>query len=218
MIELKEVSKIYQNGETKIHAVDRVSVCIPDHKFTVITGKSGSGKTTLMNLMAGLMRPDEGEILCDGKNICGYNRNQLALYRRNTVGIVFQFFRLIPVLNCSDNIWIANEFAEKADKNYFKRLVDQLGISSIMKKYPDELSGGQMQRVAIARALINRPRYLLADEPTGNLDTDTGKQVVELLRSAIDEFESSLIVVTHDPEIASGADVQIQLRDGRVIS
>lgn len=218
MYELKEVTKVFAYGETEVRAVDGITVSIPERKFVVITGKSGSGKTTLLNLMAGFSRPSAGEVWCDGKNITGFSSKELSFFQRSTIGVVFQFFRLIPVLNCHDNIWIANEFAERADKNHVKSLVDRLEIGPLMHKYPSELSGGQMQRVAIARALINRPDYLLADEPTGNLDSSTGKQVTELLKSTIDDFGASVIMVTHDADIAADADVQIHLEDGHIHS
>lgn len=216
MIKIINLKKQYGAGSAKCIALDHLNLELPEKKFVAITGKSGSGKTTLLNMIGLIDRPDSGAIEVDGKDILKYNKKEVRKYRRNTIGIVFQFFQLIPVINCYDNIVIANEFSQKYDKDYFDNLVETLDIGDILSKYPEQLSGGQQQRVAIARALINRPQIILADEPTGNLDSENSENVVRLLKNIVSEYEVSLIMVTHDNDIAKEADINICLVDGKV--
>lgn len=216
MIKIINLKKQYGAGSAKCIALDHLNLELPEKKFVAITGKSGSGKTTLLNMIGLIDRPDSGAIEVDGKDILKYNKKEVRKYRRNTIGIVFQFFQLIPVINCYDNIVIANEFSQKYDKDYFDNLVETLDIGDILNKYPEQLSGGQQQRVAIARALINRPQIILADEPTGNLDSENSENVVRLLKNIVSEYEVSLIMVTHDNDIAKEADINICLVDGKV--
>lgn len=217
MIKIINLKKQYGTGSAKCIALDHLNLELPEKKFVAITGKSGSGKTTLLNMIGLIDRPDSGAIEIDGKDILKYNKKEVRKYRRNTIGIVFQFFQLIPVINCYDNIVIANEFSQKYDKDYFDNLVETLDIGDILSKYPEQLSGGQQQRVAIARALINRPQIILADEPTGNLDSENSENVVRLLKNIVSEYEVSLIMVTHDNDIAKEADINICLVDGKVM-
>lgn len=217
MIKIINLKKQYGAGSAKCIALDHLNLELPEKKFVAITGKSGSGKTTLLNMIGLIDRPDSGAIEVDGKDILKYNKKEVRKYRRNTIGIVFQFFQLIPVINCYDNIVIANEFSQKYDKDYFDNLIETLDIEDILNKYPEQLSGGQQQRVAIARALINRPQIILADEPTGNLDSENSENVVRLLKNIVSEYEVSLIMVTHDNDIAKEADINICLVDGKVM-
>lgn len=217
MIKIINLKKQYGTGSAKCIALDHLNLELPEKKFVAITGKSGSGKTTLLNMIGLIDRPDSGAIEIDGKDILKYNKKEVRKYRRNTIGIVFQFFQLIPVINCYDNIVIANEFSQKYDKDYFDNLIETLDIEDILNKYPEQLSGGQQQRVAIARALINRPQIILADEPTGNLDSENSENVVRLLKNIVSEYEVSLIMVTHDNDIAKEADINICLVDGKVM-
>ena len=216
MIEIKDVSKTFGSGDGLCKALKHVTVNIENGSFTSIIGKSGSGKTTLLNLIGAVDRPDEGEILVNGRDITKLVRKELMVYRQNGVGIVYQFFDLISVLSVRDNILIANEYAQEVDKKYYNALIEKLDLESVMSKYPDQLSGGQKQRVAIARAMINRPEIILADEPTGNLDEENSMKVITLLEEVTRENHATLIMVTHDMEIASQADRRIELRDGRI--
>ena len=216
MIKIRGLSKKYGTGEAACIALNNVNVDLPDNQFIAITGKSGSGKTTLLNMIGLIDKPDCGMIEVDGKDILQFKRKEILKYRRETVGIIFQFFQLIPVLNCFDNIVIANEFSKKYEEHYFEDLINRLNIHNILNKYPEQLSGGEQQRVAIARALINRPEIVLADEPTGNLDSENSANVVSLLKDIVRQYNKSLIMVTHDVDIAKQADINICLQDGKM--
>lgn len=218
IIKIENLKKKYGTGDAACAALDDISIELPENKFIAITGKSGSGKTTLLNMLGLIDKPDSGAVFVNGKNILKFNKREIRKYRRNTIGVVFQFFCLIPVLNCFDNIIIANENAPRYKKEYFDKLVEQLDIKDILHKYPEQLSGGQQQRIAIARALINQPKIILADEPTGNLDSENSKKLIELLKDIVDEYGVTLIMVTHDNEIASEADINVCLVDGKLKS
>ncbi|MDE6025036.1 MAG: ABC transporter ATP-binding protein [Lachnospiraceae bacterium] len=215
MIKIINLKKQYGTDSAKCIALNNLNLELPEKKFIAITGKSGSGKTTLLNMIGLIDKPNSGAIEVDGKNIFKFSKKEIREYRRNTIGVVFQFFQLIPVINCFDNIVIANEFAAKYEKEYFDELVEKLDIEDLLNKYPEQLSGGQQQRIAIARALINRPKIILADEPTGNLDSENSESVVNLLKSVVDQYDITLIMVTHDNDIAKQADVNVCLVDGR---
>ena len=169
MIKIEHLTKKYGEGDSCCLALNDVSADIQENTFTVITGKSGSGKTTLLNMIGLIDKPDSGSILVEDRNILDYGKKDCLRYRREMIGMVFQFFQLMPVLTCRDNIMIANECVKKCKKDYFDTLTEQLDIKDLLNKYPDQLSGGQQQRIAIARALINQPRIILADEPTGSV-------------------------------------------------
>ena len=204
-----------------VRAVDNVSFDIEKGEFVAIQGPSGSGKTTLLGLLAGLEKADEGNVSIDGKELTAMTEDELALFRRYNVGFVFQSFNLIPTLNVVENIALPlfpvrmgkNEMFERAQKT-----AKDLGLSERLKHYPNQLSGGEQQRVAIARSLINEPKVIFADEPTGNLDSKTGEQIIELLRKLNMETRQTFVLVTHDDEIAKESDRIIRLVDGRIIN
>ena len=216
MIKIEHLTKNYGEGDSCCLALNDVSADIQENTFTVITGKSGSGKTTLLNMIGLIDKPDSGSILVEDRNILDYGKKDCLRYRREMIGMVFQFFQLIPVLTCRDNIMIANECVKKCKKDYFDTLTEQLDIKDLLNKYPDQLSGGQQQRIAIARALINQPRIILADEPTGNLDSENSRRVIDLLKQTTNEYGMTLLMVTHDADIAKQADHCIHLVDGRI--
>lgn len=213
---IKNLKKVYGEGDGRCVAVDIEDLEIPENKFITIVGKSGSGKTTLLNMIGRIDSATSGHILLGERNILKIKGKELINFRRNKVGFVFQFFNLIPVLNCRDNIMIANRYSKRCEKNYYRYLTKKLDIEDILCKYPDQLSGGQKQRVAIARALINKPQILLADEPTGNLDSKNGDNVIRLLKEIVRENNMTLIMVTHNDEIAQQSDVIVTMNDGKI--
>ena len=197
--------------------LDRISLDVPESDVLAITGPSGSGKSTLLGLIAGLDRPTSGSIVVDGLDITGLDENALARLRCGTIGFVFQSFQLIPTLTALENVAVPLELAGRADApGHALALLESVGLADRARHYPAQLSGGEQQRVALARAVALRPRLLLADEPTGNLDTRTGAHVVELLLKLRDEFRATLVLVTHDDALARHAHRVVRLRDGRV--
>jgi putative ABC transport system ATP-binding protein len=216
VIRLERAGKVYGTG-VKTRALAPTDLTLNGGAFTVLLGPSGSGKTTLLNLLGGLDHPSEGRVVFDERDLGALSRRGLTLFRRESVGFVFQFFNLVPSLTARENVLLAADLVDgsKADADAW---LARVGLAGLEDRFPAELSGGQQQRVAIARALAKRPRLLLADEPTGALDHDTGLEVVKLLRSAADEEKCAVIVVTHDESLAAVADRVIRLRDGRVIS
>ena len=211
-IRIDDLTVTFKNGVT---AVDHVDLEIP-HGIFGLLGENGAGKTTLLNMIGLIDKPDSGSILVEDRNILAYGKKDCLRYRREMIGMVFQFFQLIPVLTCRDNIMIANECVKKCKKDYFDTLTEQLDIKDLLNKYPDQLSGGQQQRIAIARALINQPRIILADEPTGNLDSENSRRVIDLLKQTTNEYGMTLLMVTHDADIAKQANHCIHLVDGRI--
>jgi putative ABC transport system ATP-binding protein len=195
-----------------------VSVGFERGRFSAIMGPSGSGKSTLMHILAGLDRPTSGTVTLDGEEITGLDDANLTRLRRDKLGFVFQFFNLIPVLTAEENVLLPLSIAgRKPDGDWFRRLIDTVDLGDRLTHRPAELSGGQQQRVAVARALVSRPAVVFADEPTGNLDSRSSEEVLGLLRTAVDEFGQSVVMVTHDPEAASDADRLVVLRDGLVV-
>jgi putative ABC transport system ATP-binding protein len=195
-----------------------VTVGFERGRFSAIMGPSGSGKSTLMHILAGLDRPTSGSVTLDGDEISGLDDAELTRLRRDKLGFVFQFFNLIPVLTAEENVLLPLSIAgRKPDAEWFDRLIDTVGLRDRLTHRPAELSGGQQQRVAVARALASRPAVVFADEPTGNLDSKSSEEVLRLLRTAVDEFGQSVVMVTHDPEAASYADRLVVLRDGLVV-
>lgn len=219
-VELIKVSKIYNQGQDEIRAVNNLSLTIPQGQFISIMGTSGSGKSTLLHLIGGLDIPTSGEIILAGKSTNKMNDNELTLFRRQNIGFIFQFFNLLPTLTAEENITlpllINNEKLHNHQK-YIDHIVDIVGLGSRRKHKPKELSGGQMQRIAIARALVTKPTILLADEPTGNLDSKTGEDILFLIKNMGEQFKVTIAMVTHDPKAAAYAERLITMKDGSIL-
>lgn len=216
---LMNVTKTYRQGDNPVVALDRVNLKISRNEFLAITGKSGCGKSTLINMIGGLDSPDQGQVMIDGEDLSGMDDRRLTLFRRNRVGIIFQFFNLLPILTLEENIALphllkegTNSLREKID-----HLLNEMDLYQRRHHKPHELSGGEMQRVAICRALINDPDLILADEPTGNLDSASGRQVLEILRRLRNEQGKTILLVTHSPEGAAMADRVMRMKDGRLL-
>jgi len=219
MIELRDVTKTVTSGAGTLTILHPISLTIPGGANAAITGPSGSGKSTLLGLMAGLDAPTSGSIVIDGVDMTSLSEEALARLRGSRIGIVFQFFHLIPSLTALENVMVPLELADRRDvRERAVALLDDVGLGGRGHHYPSQLSGGEQQRVAIARALANDPAVLLADEPTGNLDSATGHQVIEMLLEVNRRRGTTLVLVTHDPELAARADMTIRLRDGRIES
>lgn len=217
MLTIKEVCKTYGSGEAKVDALKNISLTINQGEFVAIVGASGSGKSTLLHAMAGLDKPTEGNIIIDNQDIYTLDGENLAVFRRRKIGFVFQSFNLIDVLTLEENIQLPVLLDhQKIDKDYLNELLDLLGLRDRKDHLPSQLSGGQQQRAAIARALIYKPSIIFADEPTGNLDKENSKEVMELLKLSSKKYKQTLVVVTHDLEIASAADRIITLSDGEI--
>lgn len=217
ILETINLGKIYGKKETTVHALNDANLKINKGEFVAIVGPSGSGKSTFLHLVGGLERPSSGTIKVDRQDICCLSDKELAKYRRQKVGFVFQQYNLIPVLNVAENIELPVKLDNrKVDKDYIDDLMDLLGISERKDHLPSQLSGGQQQRVAIARALSAKPSIILADEPTGNLDTKTTEEVINLLKSSIKKYNQTLIMITHNENIAKKADRIISIVDGKL--
>jgi putative ABC transport system ATP-binding protein len=219
IVEARNVSRRYGEGDAAVDALADVSVEFKRDRFTAIMGPSGSGKSTLMHVLAGLDSPTAGSVIIDGTDITGLDDAELTKLRRDKLGFVFQFFNLLPVLTAEENLVLPLSIAgRKPDKAWLDQLVKTVGLEDRLTHRPSELSGGQQQRVAVARALVSKPAVVFADEPTGNLDSKASEDVLKLLRQAVDEFDQTVIMVTHDPEAATYADRLLTLRDGRIVS
>ena len=218
LVAAEDLRRVFGEGDAAVRALDGVTVGFPRGRFTAIMGPSGSGKSTLMHILAGLDRPTSGTVTIDGVDLSGLDDAELTDLRRDKVGFVFQFFNLLPVLSAEENILLPLSLAGRdPDGERFRRLVDAVDLGDRLSHRPSELSGGQQQRVAIARALISEPAAVFADEPTGNLDTHSSEEVLELLRRAVDEFGQTIVMVTHDPVAAAYADRVLVLVDGRIV-
>ena len=216
---IKNMEKIYGKEDNKVYALNGIDLEIEPNKFTAIIGPSGSGKSTLLHCMAGLDKPTSGNVYLDDIDIYTMNDDKLSKIRREEFGFIFQSYNLIPVVNVYDNIILpVSVDGKKEDKEYINDLIKKLGISSQINKFPNELSGGQQQRVAIARALANKPSIIFADEPTGNLDSKTSKEVMDMLCMSVKEFNQTLVMITHDEKIAKMADIVVIIGDGKVKS
>ena len=214
-IEAKDLSKVYGNGENRVVALDKVNLEINANDFISIMGPSGSGKSTLLHLLSGLDRPTSGTLTYDGKDIYSFSDKELSSFRRQRIGFIFQQFNLLPVLTAKENIIMPLLLDKKQpDEAYLEQLSQMLGIHDRLTHLPHELSGGQQQRVAIARALIARPDIIFADEPTGNLDSKSGSEVMELLQNVWKKMGTKLVVITHDSRVAQMADRQFVIVDG----
>jgi putative ABC transport system ATP-binding protein len=222
LLEAKEVSKIYQMGSTTVAALDQVSIAVEAGEFVAIQGTSGSGKSTLLNVLGGLDHATAGEVFYDSKSLAPLNKREMARYRRFSVGMIFQNFNLITTMSAEENVGLALAFAGMRGAQRKERaleLLSRVGLADRLTHRPTELSGGEQQRVAIARALANRPRILLADEPTGNLDSTRAHELLALLREMVGQDALTILMVTHDHELANSfADRIIQMKDGKVVS
>jgi putative ABC transport system ATP-binding protein len=217
--QVTNLTKNYGSGDTAVTALDDVSIAIPSGQFTAVMGPSGSGKSTLMHVMAGLDSPTSGQVMLGDISLSECTDKQLTLLRREQVGFVFQSFNLIPTLNAEENITLPLDIAGKmVDRGWLEQIIETVGLGDRLTHRPSELSGGQQQRVAAARALITRPRIIFADEPTGNLDSNASEEVLGFLRSSVDAFGQTIVMVTHEPIAAAYADRVIFLADGRVVT
>ncbi|CEP48333.1 ABC transporter ATP-binding protein [Paraclostridium sordellii] len=213
-----DLRKIYGKDDSEVKAIDGINLEIEPHKFTAIIGQSGSGKSTLLHCMAGLDKPTSGKVFMDDLDLYTLNDDKLSKIRCEEFGFIFQSYNLIPVINVYDNIVLPISISgKKVDKDYIEDLIIKLGIKSQVKKFPNELSGGQQQRVAIARALANKPSIIFADEPTGNLDSKTTKEVIDILKFCVNEYKQTLVMITHNDDIANSADNIITISDGKII-
>ena len=214
----RHLSRRYGDGDTAVHALRGVSLSIVEGELTAVMGPSGSGKSTLMHLLAGLDRPTEGEVWIDQDQIAQLGDSELTKLRRSHVGFIFQFFNLLPMLTAEENIVLPLELAgEKPDRAWVGELIDRVGLTARRRHRPSEMSGGQQQRVAIARALVSRPTVVFADEPTGNLDSASSAEILDLLRHSVDAYGQTTVMVTHDPSAAAIADRILYLADGRIV-
>lgn len=218
ILKVENLSKIYGKGENQVKAVDNVSFSVEKGEFVAIVGASGSGKSTLLHLLGGVDRPTSGKVFIDGQDIYTLNDDNLAIFRRRQVGLIYQFYNLIPILNVEENITLpCNLDGKEVDKNKLDELLKTLKLENRKKHLPNELSGGQQQRVSIGRAIINNPAIMLADEPTGNLDSKSSEEIISLLRLSNKKYNQTVIVITHDEKIALEADRVITIDDGKII-
>ncbi len=218
ILKVENLVKSYGKEKNKFNAVDGVSLSVEKGEFVAIVGKSGSGKSTLLHMIGGVDKPTAGNIYIDGELINNFNDEQMAAFRRRKVGIIYQFYNLIPILNISENITLPCSLDDrKVDEAELKELVTTLGLGERLNHLPNELSGGEQQRVAIGRALINKPALILADEPTGNLDTKASAEIVNLLKLSNQKYHQTIIMVTHDLNIAASADRIIHIEDGHIV-
>ena len=217
ILKVENLSKIYGSGEREVRALDGVSFSVEKGQFLAIIGPSGSGKSTLLHILGGVDRPTSGKVYLEGQDVFAQDEDHLAVFRRRQVGLIYQFYNLIPVLNVTENITLPVLLdGRKVDRNRLEELLRELNLTGREKHLPNQLSGGQQQRVSIGRALMNSPALLLADEPTGNLDSRNSQEIVALLKKANRQYGQTLIVITHDESIALQADRIISLEDGRI--
>ena len=218
VLEVMNLTKKYGQGESEVVALDRVSFSVEKGEFVAIIGASGSGKSTLMNMIGGIDHPTSGSILIDGKDISNMNEDELAIFRRRNLGMIYQFYNLIPTLTAEENIVLPWRLdGRKANQKRVDEIIRILGLTERAKHLPGQMSGGQQQRVSIGRALINEPAFILADEPTGNLDSKTSREIVDLLKIANQKYNQTILLITHDEKIALLADRVITIGDGKII-
>jgi len=219
ILEAKGLKKVYGEGESQVNALRGVDLEVKKGEFVAIVGTSGSGKSTLLHMLGGLDRPTEGEVIIEQKDISKLKDEEVTIFRRRKIGFIFQAFNLVPVLNVYENIVLPMELdGAKIDKDFVEEIINTLGLSGKKESLPNQLSGGQQQRVAIARALAFRPAIILADEPTGNLDSKTGQDVLSLLKVSAEKYSQTIVMITHNDEIAQLADRIIRIEDGRIVS
>lgn len=218
ILQTKSLKKIYGTGETAVHALDGVDFTVEKGEFVAIVGMSGSGKSTLLHMLGGLDRPTEGSVTVGGKNIFSLKDEELTIFRRRKIGFVFQNYNLVPVLNVYENVVLPIQLdGNVPDDTYINNIIATLGLESKLQSLPNNLSGGQQQRVAIARALASKPAIILADEPTGNLDSKTSQDVLSLLKVTSQKFSQTIVMITHNEEIAQLADRIIRIEDGKIV-
>ena len=219
ILRVENLCKTYGKNETLVKALDGISFSVDKGEFVAIVGASGSGKSTLLHILGGVDRPTSGKVLVDNKDVFKLNETNLAVFRRRQVGLIYQFYNLIPILNVEENMTLPLLLdGKKPDSRYLEELIDTLGLRGRVKHLPNELSGGQQQRVSIGRALMNRPAVLLADEPTGNLDSKASREIIELLKLSNKKYEQTIIMITHDNSLALNADRIITIDDGKIVS
>lgn len=217
ILSTSNLKKIYGNGENTVHALDGVTLSIEPGEFVAVVGTSGSGKSTLLHMLGGLDRPTSGQVTVDGKNIFTLKDEELTIFRRRKIGFVFQNYNLVPVLNVYENIVLPIQLdGNEPDSDYIDNIIETLGLSEKLANLPNNLSGGQQQRVAIARAIASKPAIILADEPTGNLDSKTSQDVLSLLKLTSQKFSQTIVMITHNEEIAQLADRIIRIEDGKI--
>lgn len=218
ILKIENLTKIYGKGENEVRALDNVSFSIEKGEFVAIIGPSGSGKSTLLHILGGVDRPTSGKVYMDGQDVYTQNEEQLAIFRRRYVGLIYQFYNLIPVLNVVENMTLPVLMdGRKVDNARLSELINILGLDKRLKNLPNQLSGGQQQRVSIGRALMNTPAVVLADEPTGNLDSKNSQEIMQLLKESNKKFNQTLIVITHDENVALQADRVISVEDGKIV-
>ena len=219
ILECSNLKKTYGSGEAAVHALDGISLSVEKGEFLAIVGTSGSGKSTLLHMLGGLDRPDCGEVVIDGKSLTEMDADSLTIFRRRNIGFVFQSYNLVPMMSVEENIYLPVGLdGKQPDKAYISQIVQILGIEGKLSAMPGQLSGGQQQRVAIARALAAKPAIILADEPTGNLDSKTSQDVLGLLKVTGQKFQQTMVMITHNEEIAQMADRVLRIEDGRIVS
>ncbi|MDR0918319.1 MAG: ABC transporter ATP-binding protein [Oscillospiraceae bacterium] len=219
ILEVQNLSKTYGKDGMEVRALDNVSFSIKKGEFVAVIGASGSGKSTLLHLLGGVDHPTSGKVFVDGKDIYTMNESQLAIFRRRNVGLIYQFYNLIPTLTVNENIMLPRLLdGRKADKEKLREILETVSLTDRQNHLPNQLSGGQQQRVSIGRALINDPAVILADEPTGNLDSKASREVIELLKSANKRYNQTLVIITHDEKIALQSDRIITVADGKIVS
>ena len=219
ILETQGLTKIYGSGETAVHALRGVDLAVENGEFVAIVGTSGSGKSTLLHMLGGLDRPTAGKVLVDGQDIFAFKDEALTIFRRRRVGFVFQSYNLVPMLSVYENIVLPIQLdGAKVDEDYVREVIRTLGLSDRLHSLPNQLSGGQQQRVAIARALATKPAIVLADEPTGNLDSKTSQDVLGLMKVTSQRFSQTMVMITHNEEIAQLADRVVRVEDGRVVT
>ncbi len=218
ILRVEDLAKIYGEGETAVKALDRVSFSVEKGEFLAVIGPSGSGKSTLLHILGGVDTPTSGKVFIDNTDIYALDETRLAIFRRRQIGLIYQFYNLIPILNVQENITLPLLLDERqVDKSQLDEIIVTLGLTDRMNHLPNQLSGGQQQRVSIGRALINNPALMLADEPTGNLDSKNSVEIVKLLKLSNQKYNQTLIIITHDERIALQADRVISLEDGRIV-
>ena len=218
ILETQNLKKTYGTGDTAVHALDGVNLAVENGEFVSIVGTSGSGKSTLLHMLGGLDRPTEGKVIVDGNDIFKLKDEALTIFRRRKIGFVFQSYNLVPVLSVYENIVLPIQLdGSKIDEEYINEVIETLGLSEKLQSLPNQLSGGQQQRVAIARAIASKPAIILADEPTGNLDSKTSQDVLSLLKITSQKFSQTIVMITHNEEIAQLADRIIRIEDGLIV-